>query len=184
MIKWVKFRANSVLKVQGAGLPFIAILYSLLAVNLISVQYWQMSGRQDKKKTKPPLIKASYYHLIKAVSFCSEKGKHSSFYSQTYSQKITITTMTSSALCPSALRTNSGGRIQNCRKTRIKKKNSSSCGGCAWRHTRAHQTDYGRDGPAWTLFIPLPVSSLFDNFTWGKVSRPRQNNPSHTHWGE
>lgn len=61
---------------------------------------------------------------------------------------------------------------------------SFSYGGCAWRHTRAHQTDYGCDGPAWTLFIQLPVSSLFDNFTWGKVSRPRQNNPSHTHWGE
>lgn len=57
-----------------------------------------------------PLIKASYYHLIKAVSFCSEKGKHSSFYSQTYSQKITIT-LTSRAPCPLALRKNSGGRI-------------------------------------------------------------------------
>lgn len=139
----------------------------------------------------PPLNKASYYHLIKAVSFCSEKGKHSSFYSQTYSQKITIT-LTSRALCPLALRKNSGGRIQNCRKTREKKPLFISClktvsghsfsyGGCAWRHTRAHQTDYGCDGPAWTLFILLPVSSLFDNFTWGKVSRPRQNNPSHTH---
>lgn len=77
--------------------------------------------REGGQKKKTTLIKASCYHLIKAVSFCSEKGKHSSFYSQTYSQKITIT-LTSRALCPLALRTNSGGRIQNCRKTRIKKK--------------------------------------------------------------